>query len=343
MKKIVLLSLCLFLIMGAYAFAGGGGEKGTAAAEQKMTIKFGHNGNTDPSDPQNIAAYAFQKMIGERSNGRVEVQVYPAAQLGDARTLTESVQMGSLEIADIENGPLGGFVPQTMVWDLPYLFRDLDHANKVAAGPVGDQLRKLFLEKNIRILDYNHGGFRYLTNSKRPVKTPDDLKGLKIRVMESKVMIESINAFGASAVPMAFGEVYTALQQGTVDGQENPFNLIVNQKFFEVQKHLSLSEHFYYPRHYLYSELLWKKYSPETQKLLETGAKDACEVQRKAFISSIDTFVDFLKKNGMQITEVDRAAFMKVSQPVYPMFYATLGAGNEAAGKALVEAVINTK
>ena len=339
MKRIVLLSL--FLVIGLCAFAGGGAED--AAKGGKIVIKLGHNGNTDPTDPQNIAVDFFKKKMEESSKGAAEVQIYPAGQLGDARTQVESVQMGTLEMADIENGPIGGFVPQSMIWDLPYLYRDLAHAHKVADGPIGDQLKKLFLAKNIRILAYNDGGFRYFTNSKRPFKTPDDMRGMKIRVMESKIMIESINGFGATAVPMAFGELYTALQQGTVDGQENPFNLIYSQKFFEVQKFLSLTEHFYYPRHYMFSENIYKTYPADIQKLVDSIAVEACGVQRKEFSASIDRYVNLLKEKGMVSNDVDKEAFRKVSLAVYPKFYDLVGGGNEAAGKALIEAVINTK
>lgn len=312
-----------------------------APAGASIVIKFGHNGSTDPKDPQNVAAYAFEEMMEERSGGDIDVQIYPAAQLGDARTMVEGIQMGTLEMADIENGPMGGFVPQSMVWDLPYLYKDLDHAHRVAQGEVGKQLKELFLEKNIRVLDFNDGGFRYFTNSKRPINSPEDMKGLKIRVMESEVMIASVNAFGATAVPMAFGEVYTALQQGTVDGQENPFNLIYSQKYFEVQKYLSLTEHFYYPRHYLISEIFYKTLPDDHKKLVEACAIEACAIQRQALLDYDEELTDLLTGEGMEINEVDKEAFMAVSQAIYPQFYKAVGGGDEETGKALIEAVMN--
>ncbi|MDR2588539.1 MAG: DctP family TRAP transporter solute-binding subunit [Spirochaetales bacterium] len=346
MKKTSAGIMCCVLA-AILAGCGGGSQSSASApaapAAAKIVIKFGNNGNTDPAEPQNIAMEAFKKKLEESSKNAIEVQLYPAGQLGDARTQVESVQMGTLEMADIENGPMGGFVPQAMIWDLPYLYRDLDHAHRVADGTVGDQLKKLFLEKNIRVLAFNDGGFRYFTNSKRPIKTPADMKGMKIRVMESKIMIETINGFGATAVPMAFGELYTALQQGTVDGQENPFNLIYSQKFFEVQKYLSLTEHFYYPRQYLISENFYKGLSEEHKKLINSIAVEACGIQRSEYAKSVQRFFDVLKEKGMQANEVDKAAFQKISLPIYPKFYASVGGGDEAAGKALIEAVIATK
>lgn len=345
MKKLLVVILCLALLavlLGCGKTQSSAPAGGSAEAT-KLVVKFAHGGNTDPADPQNIAVEAFKKKVEADSKNMIEVQIYPAGQLGDARTMVESIQMGTLEMADVENGPMGGFVPQAMVWDLPYLYRDLDHAHKVADGPVGDQIKKLFLEKGIRILAFNDGGFRYFTNSKRPFKTPDDMKGMKIRVMESKIMIESINGFGATAVPMAFGELYTALQQGTVDGQENPFNLIYSQKFYEVQKYLSLTEHFYYPRQYLISENFYKGLSEENKKLLTDAAIEACGVQRSELEKSLQRYIDALKEKGMQVNEVDKEPFRRISLPIYPKFYATVGGGDEAAGKALIETVLNTK
>ncbi|MDI6600759.1 MAG: DctP family TRAP transporter solute-binding subunit [Thermoanaerobacteraceae bacterium] len=217
-------------------------------------IKFAHNGPNISEHLMNVAANKFKELVEKNSNGQLKVEIYPAGQLGDARTIVEGIQMGTIEMGDVENGPMGRFAPAAMLWDLPYLFRDIDHAYKVLDGPVGDKIKEMYLNKGIRVLAFNDGGFRYFTNNKRPITKPDDMKGLKIRVMESEVMINTINAFGASTISMAFGEVYTALQQGTVDGQENPLDLIDSQKFYKAQKYLSLSKHFYYPRQYIISD-----------------------------------------------------------------------------------------
>lgn len=315
-------------------------------AHAAVTIKLAHNGNTLPEDAQNVASVAFKKMVEEGSKGEIKVQLYPAAQLGDARTIVEGVQMGTIEMGDVENGPMGRFVPEAMLWDLPYIFRDIDHAHAVLDGELGTSIQQKYLTKNIRHLAYNDGGFRYFTNSKRPIKTMDDIKGLKIRVMESEVMISTINAFGASAIPMAFGELYTALQQGVVDGQENPLNLIFSQRFYEVQKHLSMSQHFYYPRQYIISETFWKKLKPEQQQLIATSAKAACDIQRKRLAEQEEEMKVVLRDKGMQVVEVqvfEKDAFAKAArEKVYPLFYAKIG-GSEDAGKALVQKIIDTK
>jgi len=316
----------------------------SAFAEKEIVIKFAHNGNTIPEDPQNLACAAFKKAVEERSGGVIRVDIYPAAQLGDARTIAEGVQMGTIEMADIENGPLGRFVPEAMLWDLPFIFENIDHAHKALDGEVGQFVQKQYIAKNIRHLAYNDGGFRYFTNNLRPINSMDDLKDLKIRVMESKVMIDTINAFGGSAIPMAFGELYTALQQGVVDGQENPMNLIYSQRFYEVQKYLSLSGHFYYPRQYIASEFWWNKLNDEHKKIISEAAKEACAIQRSELAKYEVKMMDVLREKGMVINEVNKTAFVSTAkEKIYPSFYTVIGKGNEEYGKDLVKRALDAK
>lgn len=318
----------------------------TGSAWAGQVIKIGHNGTTDPNDPQNVAAECFKKEVEANSKGALTVQIYPAAQLGDGRSMVEGVQMGTIEVIDIENGPLGSFISDAMVWDLPYIFRDIDHAHKVLDGPIGKELQDKYLKIGLRHLGYNDGGFRYFTNSARPIRNLADIKNLKMRVMESEVMISTINAFGASAIPMAFGELYTALQQGVVDGQDNPYNLIYSNRIYEVQKYLSASQHFYYPRQYVVSEFFWKQLSPEMQKVVADGAKAACEAQRKSVADQDDGYRKTLIEKGMEFVsaeEFNKEEFAKVArEKVYPAFYKRI-AGSDEAGKALIQRIIDTK
>ena len=339
-RKLVAAVSILALVMGLAIFMA----PGNALAAKEIVVKFAHNGNTIPEDPQNIACYAFKKMVEERSGGAIRVNIYPAAQLGDARTIVEGVQMGTIEMGDIENGPMGRFVPEAMLWDLPFIFRDIEHAHTVLDGDMGQFVQKKYDEVGIRHLAYNDGGFRYFTNNLRPIKSMADMKGMKIRVMESKVMIDTINAFGASAIPMAFGELYTALQQGVVDGQENPMNLIFSQRFYEVQKYLSLSGHFYYPRQYIANLAWFSNLSEEHQKIIAEASKEACDIQREELAKYEIEMVKVLKEKGMEINEVDKTDFLKAAQEnIYPAYYETLGSGNADYGKELVERVVNTK
>jgi len=338
-RKLTALASVLALVAAMAVFAAP-----NVASAKPIVIKFAHNGNTIPEDPQNVACTAFKKMVEERTNGAIRVDIYPAAQLGDARTIVEGVQMGTIEMADIENGPMGRFVPEAMLWDLPFIFRDIDHAHNVLDGDVGKYVQKKYDDVGIRHLAYNDGGFRYFTNNVRPIRNMDDLQGLKIRVMESKVMIDTINAFGASAVPMAFGELYTALQQGVVDGQENPMNLIYSQRFYEVQKYLSLSGHFYYPRQYITNLNWFNNLSEEHQKVIAEAAKEACDIQREELAKYEIEMKKVLQEKGMEINEVDKTKFIETSQEkIYPAYYETVGGGDADYGKELVQRIVNAK
>ncbi|MCH8551902.1 MAG: DctP family TRAP transporter solute-binding subunit [Natronospirillum sp.] len=315
-----------------------------AMAQSTVNIKLAHNGNTNPDDPQNIGVEAFKQMVEERSNGSLQVQIYPAGQLGDARSIVESMQLGTIEMADVENGPMGRFVPEAMVWDLPFIFRDIDHAHAVLDGEIGQSIQEKYLDAGIRHLAYNDGGFRYFTNDQQPIYSMDDLDGLRIRVMESAVMVDTVNAFGASAVPMSFGELYTALQQGVVDGQENPMNLIYSQRFYEVQDYLSLSGHFYYPRQYIASEAWWQGLSEEHQDIISQAATEAAAIQRAALVDYELEMLRVLEERGMQINEVSdesKNEFIEVGlSEIYPSYYEVLGGGDAALGEELVRSIL---
>jgi len=315
------------------------GSASTDRAAASYTIKFATNSTADMTHPQNTATYYFEKILEERSKGAINVEVYPNAQLGDARTIVEGVQLGTVEMGDVENGTMSGFVPEACLWDLPYLFSSLDQAHQVLDGEIGQHIQELYLAIGIRNLAYNDGGFRYSTNSVRPVKSVSDLAGLKIRVMESNVMIKSINAFGASAVPMAFTELYTALQQGTVDGQENPLDLIYAQNYYEVQKYLSLSEHFYYPRQYIINKDFYQSLPADLQEIVAQCAKDACTYQREQYAVYLEKMLTALKDQGFEVCKFDKAEAMKIAESVWPGFYKTIGSGDAAAGQKIVESI----
>ena len=318
-----------------------------AIAQSTVTIKFAHNGNTNPEDPQNVGVAAFKEMVEERSDGSLQVQIYPAGQLGDARSIVESMQLGLIEMADVENGPMGRFVPEAMVWDLPFIFRDIEHAHKVLDGEIGQAIQEKYLGVGIRHLAYNDGGFRYFTNDQRPIHSLDDMNGLLIRVMESAVMVDTVNAFGASAVPMSFGELYTALQQGVVDGQENPMNLIYSQRFYEVQDYLSLSGHFYYPRQYIASETWWQSLSQEHRDIIAQASKEASEIQRAALVEYEVEMLQVLQERGMKVNEVSEESkqeFIEVGlRDIYPSYYEVLGGGDATRGEELVRSILSVE
>jgi len=339
-KRVLSLFTAAVLMMTTFSACGTSNTPATTAPEgTTYTIKLATNSTADMTHPQNLASTYFKKILEERSNGAIKVEVYPNAQLGDARTIVEGVQLGTIEMGDVENGTMSGFVPEAALWDLPYLFSSLDQAHKVLDGEIGQNIQALYLNIGIRNLAYNDGGFRYFTNSVRPVKSVADLAGLKIRVMESNVMIQSINAFGASAVPMAFTELYTALQQGTVDGEENPLDLIYAQNYFEVQKYLSLSEHFYYPRQYIISEDFYQSLPADLQEIVATAAKDACTYQREQYAIYLEKMLGALKDQGFEVDEFDKTEAMAIAETVWPDFYKIIGSGDAAAGEQIVKSI----
>jgi len=300
---------------------GTGGSSSSGGGEP-IVLKFGHV--LAPDHPYNLAAEKFKEILESTAPEPVEVEIYHSAQLGSERDLTEGLQLGSIDLA-IVPGTIGLFEPLMKVLDLPYIFRDRDHAYKVLDGEIGQQLASKLPEKNLRLLAYWENGFRHITNNKRPIQKPEDLEGIKIRVPENTTYVDTFNNWKANVVTMAFGELYTALQQGTVDGQENPLALIATNKFYETQKYLSLTGHFYGPAQLLISEVTWKKLSPAMQEAVQKAAIEARDYERQLLIDREAEYLQQLKNEGMEVNEVDIDAFMESVKPVWDKYRAEFG------------------
>jgi len=213
MTKVLSIIISISLILSA-------GWAGSSWAQEKpLSLKLGHA--VAPVHPYHLGAVKFSELVAQRTGGKVKIDVYPSTQLGNERDMVEGLQLGTIDLVVTSTGPVGGFVPKMFVVDLPFLFRDRDHAYKVLDGPIGRDLLSALSAKSIRGLAFWENGFRQITNNLRPIEKPTDLKGVKIRTMENKVHLAAFRAFGASPTPMAWSEVYTALQQRTIDGQEN--------------------------------------------------------------------------------------------------------------------------
>lgn len=297
--------------------------------------------STQPSHIYNRAVEHFEKIVEKESNGEIDVQIFPAAQLGSERDLVEGLQLGSVEMTLTSTGPLGNFVPQVKLFNLPFLFKDRESCYKVLDGKIGSDIADLFQRVGIRSLGWFENGFRNITNSKRPIKTPADMEGLKIRVMEDDVFILTMKALGASPLPMAFGELYTALEQKTVDAQENPLAVIHSSRFFEVQKYLAMTGHFYSPAMLLIGQTAWAKLSPEHQEIITEAAKSARDYERKISMEADQNLEAELQKEGMTVTHPDKAPFVEAVMSVYenPSVIKAIGGGDPAEGKRLIEAV----
>jgi len=306
--------------------------------------KVQYNGNFTDDYPAYQGLYRFEEIVEEKTNGLVEVELYLHAELGDGRTCTEAVQLGAVQMTDIENAVMVNFNQAAALYDLPFLFTSLDHAHKVLDGEIGQAIAAQYEELGFKHLGYEDGGFRYWTNDVRPVTCPADVEGLKLRVMESEVMVATMNGFGATGVPMAFSELYTALQQGTVDGQDNPLDTIYGSHFYEVQDYLVLSEHFYYPRQYVMNLDFYNSLPADVQTIIDEAAIEAVMFERKVCEEYNSNLVAELEANGMTVCELTpegKAEFIKIAQEeIWPQFYEKIGNGDAEAGKAIVDAVV---
>jgi len=305
---------------------------GTLMAAE-VTLKLGHI--ADPQNPYAQGAQKFADLVAEKSGGTIKVEVYPSSQLGNQRDLVEGLTLGTLDLTMTSTAVLGNFHPQIAVFDLPFIFRDREHAFE-ALDTVGMEIAKDLEEKGMKVLAFYENGVRNMTNNIRPIRVPEDMKGLKIRVMEQPIYIAMMKALGANPTPMAFGELFTALQKGVVDGQENPAAHIYTKRFFEVQKYISLTEHTYSAEPLVVSMITWNKLTPEQQTIIQEAAEEACDWQRQLAIDLENGYWDKIRESGKSeiITDVDKEAFREATAPVWKDF-------EDQVGKENIEAIVN--
>lgn len=315
MKSITLKSLLLTAIM-LFAFA--------SPALAEVVLKAGHV--LAPVHPYHIGMEKFAELVAAKTNGEVKVEVFHSSQLGNERELVEALQMGTTDVCLISTAPMAGFSKDFLVYDLPYLFTSPEQAYAILDGPIGQATLKGIEKVDLIGLGFWENGFRNITNSKLEIKTPEDLKGLKIRTMENKIHMATFRALGADPTPIASGEVFTALQQQTVDGQENPLTGIFTSKYYEVQKYLSLTEHFYSPAPLLIGLEAWNKLSPEQQTAVQAAADEAKAFQRDLNQKEVAQAQKELAAKGMTVTTVDKAVWKAAMAPIYKEFEAEIGA-----------------
>ena len=276
-----------------------------------------------------VAIDTFAREVERRTSGRYKVQTFYSSALGAERESVEGVQLGTLDLTLTSTGPLPNFVPDVAILDIPFVFRDYAHARAVLDGPIGQDLLTKFQAKGMVGLAWAENGFRHMTNSKRPVNVPDDLRGLKMRTMENPIHIEAYRQFGILPTPMAFTEVFTALQQGTVDGQENPLSVITAAKLDQVQKYLSLTGHVYSPAVFLMNKAQWDKLSQADKQAFLDAAKEAVKANRARVDEDERKAVADLRAKGMTVAEnVDKAKFQAALEPVYADFGKRFGQAN---------------
>lgn len=304
-------------------------------AKSKVVLKLGHTGA--PNHHYQEASLMFAKKVAEKTNNMVEVKVFPADQLGKQKELVEGAQLGTVDMVLTSDVELSGFEPIMGVLNLPFLFKDYDHVMKTLSGPVGDKLAAALDKKSLTVIGWWENGFRHITNSKRPINVPADLKGLKIRTPNGAVFVDTFNMMGASATPMAFGELYSALQLKTVDGQENPTTHILTQKFYEVQAYVSLSNHIHVVEPLIMSKAIYEKLSPEQQKALKEAANEVAKWEFDTVKSMEAKEIEEIKTKGMKLNSVNTQAFQDATKDIYakyePKFTKELIDEIRAAGK----------
>ena len=299
----------------------------SASLHAQTTMKISIS--TAQNSHQGVAIDTFAKEVAARTGGRYKVETFYNGSLGGERESIEAVQLGTQELAFSSTGPVPNFVPDAKILDVPFLFRDKAHARAVLDGPIGQELLTKFDAKGFKALAWAENGFRHMTNSKRDVKEPADLKGLKMRTMENPVHIAAYKAFGIITTPMAFPEVFTALQQGTVDGQENPLPVIMSAKFSQVQKHLSLTGHVYSPCIFVMNKGSFDKLSAADKTAFLDAAKVAAKANRDRVDQDDANGVKELRAQGMTVIEdVDKAKFVAQLAPVNAEFEKQFGKAN---------------
>jgi tripartite ATP-independent transporter DctP family solute receptor len=310
----------------------------TALAQaEKFTLKMGHVASTD--EPYHKAAEKFVELVKQNTAGAVDIQIFPNSLLGGQRELLEALQLGSVDITLTTAAVLSSFLPKTQVIELPFMFRDREHVYKVVDGPLAKEIYAGDEQKKMKVIDTWENGFRNITNNVRPIEKPDDMKGIKIRVMENKMYIDMFKALGANPTPMARGELFTGLQTKVVDAQENPMGQIYTSRFYEVQKYLTLSGHTYSPEVVVFSLATWKKLPAKHQEAILKASAEARQFNRTLSAQMDKEYVTKIKEKGMTVTTLTPqqiAAFQEKMTPVWDTFA-------DKIGKELIQKIKNTK
>ena len=284
-----------------------------------VTLRLAHVVNEQ--DGFHIAATKLEELVEERTDGKVNIEIFPNASLGDERTLLEGMQIGTVDMGVITNGPVANFVEEMAVFELPFLFPSPEAAYSVLDGPIGQELLDKLADVNLKGLAYAERGFRNLTNSERAVNSPEDLDGLRIRVMENPVYTDTFRELGANAIPMAWTEALTAMQQGTIDGQENPVNVIHSFKLDETQNYMTLSRHTYAPAIFVMGMPAWNQLPEAAQDVIRPAAQEAAEHERQVNADMEAEQLAALREAGMEINDSpDMEAFQAAVAPVYEKY-----------------------
>src|SRR5690349_9186723 len=305
---------------------------GTAAAAQPLELKLGHVGS--PGSLFDLSAQEFAKRVQQKLAGKVVVQLYGSSQLGDDTEMMQKVKLGTLDFT-LPSTVMSSVVPAFGLFEMPYLVRDREHMKRIEKDVVWPTLAPLSEKSGYKMIAVWENGFRQITNNAHPIKTPEDLKGIKLRVPKGKWRIKMFQAYGASPSAMGLSEVFVALQTGVMDGEENPLTQIYSAKFQEVQKYLSLSGHVYTPAYLTVGTARWNTLPADVRKILEDTAKETQAYVYEVAARDDAELLGKLKQAGMEVNEVDKDAFVAASKPIYEEFGKEVPGAKEAIDRAV--------
>lgn len=298
----------------------------TLATAKPITIKLGHCNAPSKTDPYHLTSLYFAEALEEFAPGQFDVQIFPNRQLGDEKEMIEGVGFGTLDMAVITNSPISRISAPFQINDMPFIYPSAEHAHEILDGPVGQKLLSTLEPKGIVGLGFAEGGFRHMINNVRPIKTASDVSGIKWRVMPNPVYIEMFRALGGNAVPMPWGEVFTAIQQGTVDGLEIPLPVIYSTGYYETVEYCSLTNHTYSALGVLFSKQKFDDLSSEQQDAVRKAAKKAIQQERKQNRKNARKTIEMLKEKGMKVNRVsDFKPFQEKVTKVYDKFRESIG------------------
>jgi tripartite ATP-independent transporter DctP family solute receptor len=321
MKRIVLTAVVFTLLGGT-----------SVGAAEKILLKVGHDSPT--THPYQRLWEKFGQVLETEAPGAVQVQIFPDAQLGDEPKMLEALRLGALDAMTIASVNLAPSVPEVDLFSLPFLFRDLPHLYRVVDGPIGQRLATTIEAKSgALVLGWMAGGTRLVWNKKKPIYRPEDLRGVKLRVMGTPIMVDTFSTLGAQATTVAFTELYTALQQGVVDGADNDVVDILSFKFNEVTKYVSETNHVILAVAVIFSKNRYDRLSPEIQRAVVKAGKEATTLGRKTWDGAVESAIAELKQKGLQFNKVDLKPFKEAAQKIYPKYAEKVG------GAKLIEEV----
>ena len=292
---------------------------GGAAYAQEITLK---SSDTHPDGYPTVEAVKFLgELVKERTGGRIAIEVYHSAQLGEEKDTIEQTRAGVIDMNRVSLGPFNNIVEETQAVSLPYIFKSTDHMHKVMDGPIGDEILKAFEAHDLVGLAFYDSGSRSFYNARKPIKSIDDLKGMKLRVIQSDVFVAMVNALGANAVPMPYGEVYSAIQTGVIDGAENNWPSYESSKHYEVAKYFTLDQHLIVPEVLVMSKASWDKLSAEDQAIVKAAAKESVAKMRALWAAREAASEKTVRDAGSEVVvEIDKQPFIDAMKPVYEQF-----------------------